>query len=380
MKVAIIDAFNGASGNMIVGALYGISLTDEDLEFVKDSLGLEIEYEVKKVVKKGIAANQVIVRGGEKQRKFSEVVELIENSKLSPEVKSECLKVFERLAKAEGKVHGRDYRRAVFHEVGSDDAIFDVVSSTLGFLRLKKEGYRIFTSKVRVGSGFVEFSHGRYPVPAPATLEILSESNVEVILEGESELLTPTAAAIISNFSEGTFKGSLTVEAISYGAGDRETEVPNVLRIVFGKTSEHDRIVVLETNIDDLSPEYLSYAVEKLSSLCHDVYVVPALMKKGRMGSVLKAVVDYSKVEEVAEKIMKLTGSLGVRIIPVDHRVKSSREVKSVRVKIMGREFEVRVKYSDYRVKPEYEDVKKIADELEISAEEVYRILMREIP
>ncbi len=377
MKIAVIDAFNGASGNMIIGALYDEVIFHEDLERVVGELRLEVEFEVKRVKRRGVSANHVRVKCEGKERSFEDVVKIITESKLDEKVKREALSIFEKIAKAEGKVHGREYKKAVFHEVGSDDAIFDVVISTIGFLRMKEKGFRIYTNRVRTGFGFVEFTHGKYPVPAPATLEILAGTGIEIIVEGEGELLTPTAAAILSHFSEGSFKGSFTVNKILYGAGDRETQVPNVLRVILGKTKHHDRIALVETNVDDLSPEYLSYAVEKLSEICHDVYVTPVLMKKGRLGSLISAVVSYEKVEEVAEKMMELTGSLGVRVVPIEHRVKAHREVKSVKIKIGEREYVVRVKISDYRIKPEYEDVKKICENEKVSPEEVYRKIMR---
>ena len=379
MKIAVIDAFNGASGNMIIGALYDEVLSTDDMKRIVDELGLEVDFRVERGKKRGISATHVKVACEGRERGFEEVVKMITQSRLDEKVKEESVKIFERLAKAEGKVHGRDYKKAVFHEVGSDDAVFDIVLSVIGFLRLKERGYRIYTNRIRTGIGFANFSHGKYPVPAPATLEILTDSKIEVLMEGEGELLTPTAAAILSHFSEGAFKGAFAVEKILYGAGDRDTEVPNVLRIILGKAKHIDRIVLLETNVDDVSPEYLSYAVEKLSSLCHDVYVTPVLMKKGRLGSVISAIVSYDKAEEVADKIMELTGSLGVRIVPIEHRVKAYRDVKSVKVKIGEREYVVRVKVSDYRIKPEYEDVKRICDRENISPEEVYRILMKVI-
>ena len=379
MRIAVIDAFNGASGNMIIGALYDEVIQREDIEKIVDELNLEVEYKIERVVKKGITSNLVRVKSETKERSFKEVVELVESSRIDERVKKEVIKIFERLAKAEGKVHGRDYKKAKFHEVGSDDAIFDITLSALGFLRLRERGYRIYTNRVKTGVGFVEFTHGRYPSPAPATLEILANSKIEVLMEGEGELLTPTAAAILAHFSEGTFKNSFKINKILYGAGEKETEVPNVLRIILGEAKIHDRIVVVETNIDDLSPEYLSYAVEKLSEMSHDVYVTPVLMKKGRLGSLLSAIVSYDKAEEVAEKMMELTGSLGVRILPVEHRLKAYREVKEIKVKINEREYRVRVKVSDYRIKPEYEDVKRICEAENLSPEEVYKRIMKVI-
>jgi uncharacterized protein (TIGR00299 family) protein len=201
------------------------------------------------------------------------------------------------------------------------DAIFDVVASVTGILRLKRKGYRFFATPIRLGSGFVEMHHGRYAVPAPATLEILSNSNLEVVFGGEGELLTPTAAAILSHFCEGTFRQPFVVEDVSYGAGSKETAEPNVLRLILGKSSVHDGVVLLETLVDDASGEVIGYAMEKIADKALDVSAVPAMGKKGRPAVLIRAVAKFSHAEEVARTMMSETGSIGVRIIPIYHRV-----------------------------------------------------------
>lgn len=179
-------------------------------------------------------------------------------------MKEDAKKILEILAKAEGVVHGRDYRNATFHELGGDDAIFDIVCSAMGIRRLIEEGYRIFANPIRTGRGFVEFSHGRYPVPTPVVLEILKNSKLEVIFEGNLELLTPTASAILAYYCEGVLRQPLKVERISYGAGSYESDVPNVLRLILGSVEIHDSIAVIETNLDDLSCEEVGFALERL--------------------------------------------------------------------------------------------------------------------
>ena len=181
MRVAIFDAFNGAGGDMIISTLIGTSLWNDDLDNIIENLGLNVSFTIKNVIVKGIHAKRVVVEGERVDRRFEEVVAIVKSSPLDEEVKRESIAIFERIAKAEGKIHGKDFRKAVFHEVGSDDAIFDVVASVTGILRLKREGYRFFATPIRLGSGFIEMHHGRYAVPAPATLEILSNSSLEVV-------------------------------------------------------------------------------------------------------------------------------------------------------------------------------------------------------
>ncbi len=377
--MAIFDAFNGASGDMIVSSLYGVSIYKEDLEEVVNKLNLELSFKVKRVKKNEISANLIDVSGKINERTFEEVVNIIKYSEFDEIVKNNSIKIFEKLAIAEGTVHGIDYRKAKFHEVGSDDAIFDIVSAVIGILRLKEEGHRIYTSVIRTGKGFVKFSHGKYPIPAPATLEILKNSKIEVLIEGEGELLTPTASAILSHFSEGTFKGALYIENINYGAGKRNTEIPNVLRLLIGRCQERDEIALIETNVDDLNPEYLAYATEKLGEVAYDVSIIPAYFKKGRVGSLVRVITTLSKAEEVAKEVMKHTGSLGVRIIPVYHRVKSYREIKNLKINVKGKDYNVKIKISEYGVKPEFEDLKRIANETDLSIKEISEIVMREV-
>jgi len=379
MRVAIFDPFSGASGNMIVGSMVGITLSESDLEDVVKRLNLDIEFKVREVNKKGISAKYVEVRERGNPRKFKEIVELIKNSKLDNNVKEESLKIFERLARAEGKIHGRDYEKAFFHELGSDDAVFDIVSATIGILRLKERRYRIFTTPVRVGGGFIEIDHGRYPIPTPATLEVLKGSKVEIAFGGEGVLLTPTGAAILSHFSEGNPNFTFEVEEVSYGAGKMDLEIPNVLRLILGVSQDSDGITILETTIDDMSGEHLSYALKKIAEKCYDVNLIQAMGKKGRPCYILKAITDFGRSDIVAEEILKHTTSIGVRIYPIYHRVKARRRIDNVNVLINGKRYSVRVKISDYNVKPEFEDIVKIAEETGMSLKEIVRRVEREL-
>jgi uncharacterized protein (TIGR00299 family) protein len=382
MRIAIFDAFSGAGGNMIISTLLGISLNEEDLSRIIKNLGLNVSFAVENVINHGIQAKRVVVECEQVDRRFEDVVSLIKSSPLEDEVKKESVSIFERIAKAEGKIHGRDFRRAVFHEVGSDDAIFDVVASVTGILRLKKIGYRFFTTPIRLGEGFIEMHHGRYKVPAPATLEILKNSKLEVVFGGEGELLTPTAAAILSHFCEGTFRQPFIVEDVSYGAGSRETAEPNILRLILGRSSMHDSVAVLETLVDDASGEIIGYAMEKIAEKALDVSAMPAIGKKGRPAVLIRAVAKFSHAEEVARAIMNETGSIGVRIIPVYHRMVAPREEKEITMELFGKEFKIRVKKSNADVKiikPEFKDVKKVAEELNMPITAVYREICKKL-
>lgn len=377
MKAAIFDAFNGASGDMIISSLLGLSLSEEDLRETIDALNLNLSFRVEEVIKRGIHAKRLIVEEIKAERSFSEVIKLIENAKINQKVKDDAKKIFERIAIAEGRVHGRDYRNAVFHEVGSDDAIFDVVCSAKGIRRLIDDGYKFFANPIRLGSGLVKTSHGKYPVPAPAVLEILRDSKLEVIFDGEGELLTPTAGAILAHYCEGAFRFPFRVEKISYGAGSYETEVPNVLRLILGFSELSDSIAVLETLVDDLSGEEIGYAIEKLRAENLDVVAIPVMAKKSRPGVKIEVLTKLDRAEESALMLMKETGSLGVRMIPVYHRMIAEREFEEREVEIGGKKFRVKFKVSKAlgTIKPEFEDVSRIAKDLNLPIYRVYKIL-----
>lgn len=383
MKVAIFDPFNGAAGDMIISTLLQSALSRSDLDEVVNSLDLNIDFEIVDVVVRGIKAKKLtVVEKGAKERSYREVVDLIEKAEIDEGVKSDALKIFKILAEAEGKVHGKNFEDAVFHEVGSDDAIFDIVCSAMGFRRLAEMGYSSYSMPVLTGRGFVEFSHGKYPVPAPAVMEILRNSRLKAVFDGEGELLTPTGAAILSYYCKNFPTMPVKVESVYYGAGSRETVVPNLLRLILGKVQLHDSISMIETTIDDISGEILGYAVEKLLEAegVLDVSIIPAFGKKTRPSSIIRVIAGMERAEEVAAEVMRLTGSLGVRIFPVYHRAIAERSVGSVKVRIAGREFEVRFKRSSpgfKHVKPEFDDVARIADETNLPVHVVYRRVMK---
>ncbi len=386
MKIVIVDCSNGASGDMIISSMLDVALSVEDLRRIKDILGLNLDFKVEEVDKKGIKAKKIIVREKKVERSLDEVLSLIK-SRLKgelAEISRDASEIFERIARAEARVHGKEVGNIVFHEVGSDDAIFDVVSSSLAFNRLIKKGYRIFSTPVNLGGGEVETHHGTYAVPPPAVMEILKNSKIEVFFgeKEDGELLTPTAAAILAHFSEGEFKYTFKVEGISYGAGQRNTRKPNILRLILGNSEFADRIAIIETNIDDASGEIIGNAMNALMNKSLDVIAIPYFGKKNRPGYLLKVICRLDEAEEVSKAIMEETGSIGARIIPVYHRVHSFREEERVEVAIGDKMFTIRIKRSypgKKIVKPEFEDVKKVAEELGITLLEAYREINKRI-
>jgi len=254
---------------------------------------------------------------------------------------------------------------------------------------------RVFSLPISSGGGTVSTSHGLLPVPAPATLEILRRFGL--IWKGgpvDEEVLTPTGAAILANFVDEIVDRypEMKAESVGYGAGKKDLEIPNVLRGVVGNLRvekdadqsacshrHHDRVVQLETNVDDVTGEVLGNLLELLMEAgALDASIVPALMKKGRPGNVVKVIATAEKVETLAALIMKETGSLGLRVFPSLHRYIAQREERSVSVEIEGKSYEVSVKLSHLggkvlSLKPEYEDCKKIAKDADLPLREVAR-------
>ncbi|MBO8181935.1 MAG: nickel pincer cofactor biosynthesis protein LarC [Archaeoglobus sp.] len=385
MKIAIVDGSNGAAGDMLVASMLGIVVEEEDLDKIKDELQLNVELKVEEVSKKGIKAKKLVVREKRVERTLDEILDLI--GSLQGElavVASIAAKIFKRMAEAEARVHGKKVDEIVFHEIGSDDAVLDVMAASLGFYRLKENGYRIFSTPINLGGGEVETPHGLYSVPPPAVLEILKNSKLEVFFgsKEDGELLTPTAAAILSEFSEGCFNQTFKIEKIGYGAGERDTAKPNVLRLILGTSDTADRIAVVETNVDDAGGEIIGNAINSLMEKSLDVIAIPYFGKKNRPGSLLKAICKLDEANEVAKLMMQETGSIGVRIIPVHHRIRSFRKEEEREVLIRGRKFRIRIKssYPDGEViKPEFDDVKRIASELKISLPEAYKEVLKRI-
>ncbi len=385
MKIAIVEAFSGASGDMFLGAFTGISITEKDLQKIISSLDLSLSLEIRKVRKKGILAPQIIVKEKEKkERTFDEVVDIISDSGFEKSVKNDAISVFKILWDAEKKVHGSN---TVFHEVGSDDAILDILGSSLAFNRIRNEGIsRIFRLPVSVGKGIVQTSHGTYPVPPPAVMEILSRYSIPFHYGPvEGELLTPTGAAILAHFTEDLPENPvLNIEKVAYGAGQLEIDFPNVLRISLGYMAEtdSDTVRIIETNVDDVTGEEIGNLISIMSEIAHDISVIPLITKKNRPGYLIRVLTSPEKEHEVCERLILETGTLGVRVLPLQHRYKIKRYVQDVTVSIKGENFDAKVKISEIsgikRFSCEYDDAMKISNITGLPLREIMRIVEEE--
>jgi hypothetical protein len=387
MKSTIFDPFLGASGDMIVAALIDLGAP---VEPVKNSMErvANVRVEVKKVKKCGVSATKVHVKSNLDQSRFYiDVIEIIDKSDLGDRVARDVLAIFEIIADAESNVHGVQKDELIFHELGSGDAIADVVGACVAFHELGLNESTISSTPVSVGGGFVDTKHGRLPVPAPATMHILSKSGL--ISRGgpfHEELLTPTGAAILSHFVEDydQFLPSVRIKKVGYGAGELDLELPNVLRIVSGEVEDallREEIDVVETDVDDVTGEVLGDLIAELMDAgAKDVCIVPAMMKKGRSGHIIQAITKPIDSQRIARKIMEETGSIGIRILPIKHRLIAVREKRSVRVDIKGIKRKVDVKIATdtngnlLNIAAEFDEAKKIARELDVPVRETMRM------
>ena len=381
MRVCYLDCFSGISGNMVLGALIDIGLPKSVLLEEVGKLGVEpFDIEVKRNERMRIYGTHVKVKGKgdeDHQRSYREIKQMIEASPLDVQVKERSLDIFRRLASAEAKIHGEKIDEVHFHEIGALDSIVDVVGAAVGMNHLAIE--RVFASKIPVGSGFVLGQHGRLPVPAPATLEILKGIPIYSSSLNE-ELVTPTGAAILTSWSSGFGNiPEMRIEKVGYGLGDRVFEgIPNVLRIILGEgdgSREADWVWVVETDIDDMSPEIYGYLMEKLPEAgAIDVTFTPIQMKKNRPGITIKVLCYEAEVDMIIDTLFRESTSIGVRLYSV-RRAKLSRRTEEVETKYGT----VRLKVStDHRgrtinIMPEYEDCKRIAEAMGISLKEIYR-------
>ncbi|MFQ5843334.1 MAG: nickel pincer cofactor biosynthesis protein LarC [Thermodesulfobacteriota bacterium] len=381
MRVCYLDCFSGISGNMVLGALIDIGLPKSILLEEVAKLGVEpFDIEVKRHERMRIYGTHVKVRvreGDGPQRSYREIKRMIEESPLDQPVKDRSLDIFHRLAAAEAKIHGEKIDEVHFHEIGALDSIVDVVGTAVGVNHLAIE--RVFASRIPVGSGFVHGHHGRLPVPAPATLEILKGIPIYSSSLNE-ELVTPTGAAILTSLSGGFGNiPEMRIERVGYGVGDRVfEEIPNVLRIILGEGEgprEGDRVWVVETDIDDMSPEIYGYLMEKLPEAgALDVTFTPIQMKKNRPGTTIKILCHEAEVNMIIDTLFRESTSIGVRLYPV-RRAKLSRRIEEIETKYGT----VRLKISTdnggriINIMPEYEDCKRIAETMGIPLKEVYR-------
>ncbi|WP_135304353.1 nickel pincer cofactor biosynthesis protein LarC [Haloarcula amylovorans] len=429
MRTLAFDGRMGAAGDMLLGALLAAGADPAVLSPVEDAL--DIEYAVSERDQSGISATRVEVlltddreqhaehhhdegshthshehghshshgdehdhahdehdhphaEGHGPNRSYAEVVDIVEEMGLDSRVEADALATFEILGEAEASVHGTELDETHFHEVGADDAIADIVGAALLLDDLDVE--RVVTTPLSAGGGTVEMSHGIYPVPTPAVVEIAERA--DWALRGgpvDAELLTPTGAAILAHVAAGVESlPSLSLDASGYGAGGRSFEGrPNVLRAMVGEGEgrlRRDDITVLETNLDDASPELLGDLQRSLSTVgARDVSVLPATMKKSRPGHLVKVICKPEDAERVARRLAEETGTLGVREHGAGHRWVAERAFETVTLAIDGEQYEVTVKLASdedgeiYDVSAEFDDAAAVADATDLPVRAVIR-------
>lgn len=389
---AYFDCFAGISGDMTLGALIDLGVEPGWLQDALTRLPLKgFHLIVTSVVRNGISANLVNVKvtDSKKSRDFKEIKSLLEACPLSDTVKSNSLNIFEKLARAEAGIHGCAPEEVHFHELGGIDAIVDIVGAALC---LEKLGINTITaSKLPLGSGFVDCQHGKLPIPAPATIEILKDIPIYGT-EATNELVTPTGAAIVASLADsfGPLPEMRTIKT-GYGAGQRELpDRPNLLRIITGtpigpKTDlkgslQTDQIIILETCIDDMNPELFGFLMERLfEDGALDVYWIPVHMKKNRPGTMVQVLCKEDRKDNLIQRLLAETTSLGIRYYHAQRQLLArdqltiSSSLGEIRVK------RIKDQQGRTRLIPEYEVCKEIALQKKMPLRLVYETILIEI-
>jgi len=390
VRVAHFDCFSGISGDMVLGAVLDAGVPAEDIRAALDSMNLPLKLEVERVKRCGFAATKATVEAADQEdyRFLPDILAILEKAAITAKQRELATTIFRKVAVAEAAAHGMPLERVHFHEVGALDSIADIVGAAVGLDLLGVE--RFTSSPVPTGSGTVKCAHGIMPVPTPATLELLklvplAPSPVQF------ELTTPTGAAILTSVvSEYTPTPAMTVERVGCGAGTKDIlDRPNILRLLVGVAHgpgiallpESDTVVVLETNLDDVAPEVIGFAMERLFAAgALDVFVVQGQMKKGRPGFMVTVIAEPPTVPALEAVLFRETGTFGIRRTTAE-RTKLQREAITVQTP-WGPVAAKRGWRTDgfAVVTPEYDDCARVAREHGVPLRDVYAAVQRAIP
>jgi len=385
MKTAYFECNAGISGDMCLGALVdaGAKLT-EIRRLLKKLPAAGYEISSRKVLRAGISSTKVDVtvtqKGGRthsEARKWKDIRAIIAKSDLPDIIKQKGLAIFGNLFEAEGKVHGESADSVHLHELGATDCIVDIFGTLIG-LHILGVG-KVFTSAINLGSGTVQTEHGILPVPAPATIELLRDFPV-YSSDAPFELTTPTGAVILKSLASPVVSlPRMAVEAIGYGAGNRDIKgMPNVLRLMIGGEDTADavhsdeKVVVMETNIDDMNPQYYEMVMKKLlASGALDVFIENIIMKKGRPAVKLSVISAESEADKMANIVFSETTTIGIRLYRAERKV-LEREVKKIKTKYGLIRFKIsRLRGRIVTCTPEYEDLKTISEKTDIPIKDI---------
>ncbi|MBN1415144.1 MAG: nickel pincer cofactor biosynthesis protein LarC [Bacteroidales bacterium] len=410
MKILYYDCFAGISGDMNLGALLDLGVDEDHLRKELAKLPIEgYELRILKDMRKGISGTKIEVqtehlpehhsdhkgirhdvadhlkhkheREHHHNRTFSEIKQMINTSRLTKDIKNLSISIFEKVATAEAKIHNKPVDEVHFHEVGAIDSIIDIVGAAICIRALAPD--KIMASTVELGSGTIRCMHGIYPVPAPATAEILKEIPVR---KGTVpfEATTPTGAAILANCVD-RFTDNLSMKILKtgYGIGHKDSDIPNVLRVFWCETADgsNQEVIIsdiIECNIDDMNPEYYDFIIDALFEAgAKDVYITPIIMKKSRPAVTLSVLAEADSWQRVKEVLFTETSTLGIRKYSVE-KTMLKRKMEFLDT-TYGR---VRIKTAYFnrkkiKSKPEYEDCMKIARENKIPLNQVYKEIER---
>ena len=385
MKIAYGELIGGVSGDMFVAALLDLGLPLVKLKSdLKKIPALKFEIKAAKKLVHSIRATQfhVTCPANEAPRSWQQIRRLIERSRLNSEIKACGLKIFFRLAEAEAKIHGVAVDKVHFHEVGATDSIVDIMAAAIGIHEIGIDTLQF--SRIPLGHGVTRSQHGPLPVPGPATLELLKGLPV-IGVDVDGETVTPTGAAIIRTLGEnfGT-QPSMTIAKIGYGTGQKEfSHRPNLFRLIVGETDarlKHEEMLVMETNIDDMNPQYFDHVMDRLFAAgARAGFLASVQMKKNRPATLLTVICESAKRDQLAAIILQETTSIGVRYYPVN-RLILKRESK----KITTRFGAVMVKMVEppdgtKRAAPEYADLKRVATAKNIPLKIIHDEVMRQL-
>lgn len=376
-NIIYFDAFAGVSGDMILGALIDLGYPEEKLRNSINCLNIK-DYSIKIINenKRSISARRIIIdtlnHEHHHHKNYKDIKNIIESSELNQDIKNKSLEIFKIIGDAEAKIHGTDIDNIHFHEVGAIDSIIDIVGISCALDYFKCE---LWSSPLPLGRGFVDIEHGRLPLPAPATLEILK--NVPVYgIDFDKETVTPTGAAVIASQVK-NFGGLPLIRPINigWGAGSRDHEkYPSLLRVVYGEyvIEKKDGYIVIETNIDDQNPQLVPYLTQKLlENNAIDVWLTNVLMKKGRAGFIIGILCKEFDLDNIRNILFSESSSIGLRYWSVS-RFEMNRIIKiistdygDIPVKLIGSE------ENPVNISPEYEICAQIAREKKIPLKKV---------
>lgn len=382
--IAYLDCFSGASGDMILAALIDAGADLTAIEAQLSRLGIPFELTISDVLRCGIRACKVDISAPDGtwsvMRTYADALRLLGVANLEPRVAKRASSIFTRLARAEAHIHGVTVGEVHFHELDGVDTIVDVVGAAAAFADLEAD--EVVSSPVASGTGMVPSRHGPLPLPAPAVLALLDGGSLYG-RDIEAELITPTGAAIVAEYATSFGKmPPMTVAGTGYGAGSRELDIPNVLRVVIGEpaaegsgsAAEGMDDLVVEATIDDMNPEFYPYVLERLAAAgAVDAWVVPVIGKSGRPAQIISVLAAPSAEQAIRQTLVAETSTLGVRVTPVRRWMLSRTWVE---VQVGGMPVRVKVGLSEgapVNVAPEHEDCVAVARALGRPLKDVYR-------